>query len=1154
MVFFYHNLFPTGLRSLPMKITWKKAIALALALCAVLGMMLPAAGDVHAVSTASDLSYQQYLDRGYGPVTDLGIALHGDMQFTDHSALLSYNNEQYLLAPAKGGVFFVFRLSEFLRSDNQSVGNWIYDEVDIGGGFEGIACDSYGITYISNGGNSIYVYDISKKGQLETINVGHSVQQIVIDENNNLFVTTGDCKVIKISKIYGQYEITELSDLSGEVTYLSGIAYGGGRVYVSGNKNLKADNIAGSYIYQIVPYISSKSYEYRYYHSAKGGFVYLSYASGLVFAANTGHCGSMVVLNASDLSSTAIPMKLRILNTDANGNKLDSSNSAKYLELTDAKYQTYYEQYYQECYSGMSIIGMVTDARNGYVYFLTADTYDGIDSNTDADQMNKGFWRFNISAWSSGNPEPAEHVGSFNSKGIDSKNTALRVRNPYVTVTDSETGDTSTYIFTTAPATPYLWCIENSNPNNSVYAPTGTALKTLLNDAYTIAVTRSISTGIGSTAAYVGGYLTPVVASYSPTNSTPLDTNLFSSGHAQTDSMIVYKNKLYCGAYNGAYLVQYDPNAEADQQRVDLIPGGLKPAYGQARIHALAAGDDKIFFSTIPDDQRLGGIVGYFDLAGFGEEGDTKTLSQRLVILGELVPQQSIICLVYDEQADILYGSSSKYGGTSSGVDSNKNGVADHLEDPNTEAMIMVYDVAAGQHKGNFSITGMQLLSASSPTFPASKPWYIDGIGQDPVSRKLWGVVDQTIFSFSYDEETGAFSAVEEISGRKSNYVPQGNPNWFPRPIIFDGMGNVYIELFAKDVYRYTLDANNKLTDATSMGMDTRCYTLGADGNLYLIRFHGENLWRVSLQPHSIVEDLIDQASAEDAVSVANALAAYNTLDESSQALVSTRSYNRLQALQDNQCKIEQDGNTTYSSVANALATAAPNTTITLLVDYIGNITLSNNITMDLGGNSVTGNVTVTNGTLDLNGGSITGDLAVISGTVKDTTDGTGFVSGTVALQQDNGQYLPLLNGTVTRFFYYKARSLAVAPDELNPEQLNFWFDLEFTNTNAYDLIASGSASNLDIWARVCVNGRQIGADVVFDAKLRGWAAEDHTGEDNWALYVGVVNIPDAGVTITIKPYLSANGIRVSFDDLSRKVGPVTAEAFFAAWPVDLIK
>lgn len=1182
---------------------WKKVIALALCLCTVLGLMLPVAGSADAADAAGETSVlDQYKDENglyRGPLTDLGIALHGDMGFSDQSELLDYNGEQYLLAPAEGGILFVFRLSEFLRGDGQSSENWIYDQVEIGGHFRSIVCDSHGKAYISNGGDNIYVYDISKKNAegttpLDTIYLGKDVgvRYIAIDENNNLYVTTGSCKVFQISYNTPR-EITELCDLSDDLVDMAGIIYGGGHVYATGNKDSKS-GISGSYIYKLDPFVTSAVYERRTLCSAEGGFTYLSYAGGLLFASNTTSCGSMEIFNADDLTETTIPMKLRILNTDAAGNVLED-NSKKYLELTDPAYEKYKKQYYDACYSKMSILGMVTEPRNGYIYFLTSDSYDGIDSNTDADQMNKGFWRFNISAWAEGDDsQPAEHVHSFNSKGIDSKNTALRVRDPYVTVTDSQTDDTSTYIFTSAPDTPYLWRIESSNPENPVYAPTGPSLSPLLTDAYTIKQTRSIAAGTGTVstpAAYVGGYLTPVVASYDPSATVPLDNSLFSNGHAQTDSMLAYNGKLYAGCYNGAYLIQYDPTKpyNTDPKKGDINPvqlnsAGLKNSYGQARIHALAAGDDKLFFSTIPGDQKLGGIVGYFDLKGFGDESDTKPLAERLVILGELVPNQTLISLVYDTNTKILYGSSSKYGGTNSGVDTDKNGTADHLEDLNTEAMIMVFDVAEWEtnqnletaHKGNFCITEMTLLD-DTYTFPKSKPWYIDGIGQDPKSGKLWGVVDQTIFSFSYS--SGTFSVTEEIHGRKSVYKPQGNPNWFPRPILFDGNGNVFIQRTGQQVNRYTLDQNNKLTDETSMGKETRCYTLGTDGNLYLIEFHGTNIWRVSTNRVSIAEDLIYVADTEDETSKTKALAAYNELTPDEKAQVGPYYIRKYYLLNGNDCLL----NDQPSTLKDILSSVGNDDKVTLLAPQSCNITVNNGVTLDLNAQTVTGNVTVKGGTVNLNGGSINGTVTVnsgsvdlkggsitgtvnvydgtvdlkggsingnvvaTSGTVIDSTDGSGYITGTVQLTEGNGGYLPLKDTAGYRLYHYTAESLNTVWDIDDPKQMNLWFDLEFTNTAAYQLLASGIDTELKIWAEVSVNDKQLPA-VYFDEVVKDWANEENSDEDNWALYVGVTNLPDSLITITVIPHLVANGVEVTMDELSVKVGPVSAEVFFAPW------
>ncbi len=376
----------------------------------------------------------------------------------------------------------------------------------------------------------------------------------------------------------------------------------------------------------------------------------------------------------------------------------------------------------------------------------------------------------------------------------------------------------------------------------------------LLEGAFSTFTARSMAPGVPGTgvAVYVGAYLSSAVGSYSPGAKEPINASAFSNGHAQTDNMIVYKDKIYAGVYSGGYLIEYDP--KTGQVR-ELIPG-LKEDYGQLRIHGLAAGDNKIFFSTIPEDQALGGCIGWYDLA------KNTWYCERNV-----VKDQAVITLAYDEDKDILYGGTTIRGGT------NSTPTAD-------QAVLMAYDVNAKK----------VLATTTVGSLTGDKPRYISGIARDPNTGKFWGLVSQTVFSFAYNN--GKLTVTEEWEAATvpgSPYPDSASKSWFPRPIVFDRYGDMYMGFNETQygIMRFILGENGKIARAEcAVENTTRIYTIGADGNLY---YYTDRLYMLSLEgsdeeivtPVDMAIDAIleiDEVTADSGPSIQKARAAYDAL------------------------------------------------------------------------------------------------------------------------------------------------------------------------------------------------------------------------------------------------------------------------------------
>ena len=138
------------------------------------------------------------------------------------------------------------------------------------------------------------------------------------------------------------------------------------------------------------------------------------------------------------------------------------------------------------------------------------------------------------------------------------------------------------------------------------------------------------SSNDGSNQIFVGAYVSDNCAAY---NTVTEDyVNYVTTG--QTDSQIMYKGVLYAGNYSYCNLAKIDIHG-APETLMSLS------SYGQKRIHCLAAGEDKIFFSTVPADNALGGYLAWYDLATGG------TYSVKVSDLDPALADQVILSMTY---------------------------------------------------------------------------------------------------------------------------------------------------------------------------------------------------------------------------------------------------------------------------------------------------------------------------------------------------------------------------------------------------------------------------------------------------------------------------------------------------------------------------
>ena len=174
---------------------------------------------------------------------------------------------------------------------------------------------------------------------------------------------------------------------------------------------------------------------------------------------------------------------------------------------------------------------------------------------------------------------------------------------------------------------------------------------------------------------------------------------------------------------------------------------------------------------------------------------------------------------------------------------------------------------------------------------------YIGGIAADPnvdENGRFWGIVSETLFSFTYDRDTGKLSVKEELSFKKNSYPTGGNRNWFPKPFCFDGKGNLYLAFEDTGGMR-RINLENTADNERIMPMTPLYYTLGEDGNIYyaigaeLMMYPlnvTEEEWAEADKVDQMILALKGEITLESEKSIVAARAAYEALELRYKALI----------------------------------------------------------------------------------------------------------------------------------------------------------------------------------------------------------------------------------------------------------------------------
>jgi hypothetical protein len=436
-------------------------------------------------------------------------------------------------------------------------------------------------------------------------------------------------------------------------------------------------------------------------------------------------------------------------------------------------------------------------------------------------------------------------------------------------------------------------------------------------------VTRSLTSTPDGKTVFVGAYGINKLAIYDV--ATGDRTGLFDTYSHQTEGLLWYRDNLYIGNYNQGVITKFDINTGT---ATPLMVLDSTTAFAQVRMNAMAAGDGMVFVGTAPDQYRLGGVLTWFSMeedrvyvaagpnpedvyytaaglldaqgnqitqewysvatgqpAAFDEDGDGKddcyiTINEDKNGDGKndsvqrftgVIKNQSINAMVY--QNGYIIGSTTQAGGSGS----------EAIESVN--ACLFVYDVK------NMRLVKTLDLAEAIPDLTTPVP-FGDAIAADPeVTGKFWGVVSDTLFSFTFDFENEQFSVTEELSLGKEKYN-HGNNMWQSRNIVFDG-DFMYVVFGTYGTYMVNRE-NPSFRVQLSAAVPNQM-ALGADGNLYF--YNNDNTLDLQvLKIGEAVQPILDPYEAADAQGMIDALddAANITLEDEISVQAARTAYNAL--------------------------------------------------------------------------------------------------------------------------------------------------------------------------------------------------------------------------------------------------------------------
>lgn len=388
---------------------------------------------------------------------------------------------------------------------------------------------------------------------------------------------------------------------------------------------------------------------------------------------------------------------------------------------------------------------------------------------------------------------------------------------------------------------------------------------------------------------YAGAYGTNPVARYDVSSAQKID-QIKTYDH-QTDGLAWYNGKMYVGNYQSCTITELDPATGKTQSFF-----AIKAPFDQYRMHALVGGGNKIFAGTVPASNVWGGVLAWWDFdkqmtyVAFGPNPEdvyyaktqgitpaeyewhratddavvdldynkdgTVDANDCTITLEDgskvqrytgLIKNQCINAMVYKD--GYIYGSTTTAGGSGTNVST--------LKDP-ASASLFVYDVAAMKVVATLEISDA-IDGLPTPTLA------VDGITEDPdAPGKFWGVVYDTLFSFTFDIKTNTFAVKEELSFGKTNYNIRGSA-WHKRDMLH--VGDYLVASFGTKG-TYLINKSNVAENAMLSTVKPLDMVLGCDADIY---YADGSVNIKKLDVSSVLQPILDKRAAEEAAQAAAA-------------------------------------------------------------------------------------------------------------------------------------------------------------------------------------------------------------------------------------------------------------------------------------------
>ena len=726
-------------------------------------------------------------------------------------------------------------------------------------------------------GATMMIYDLDEWRLVDEVYTGiETPYGVVVDQDGKIWVT-GDNKTLYCYDPYTQTGFNTERILQGGQAYVS-CCGDDGYLYFSTMSDY------GAYIYRFNP----RTQEYTVYNTQywskfcgdmiqKGDYIY-TVASG----EQRHEIWKLDKMTGKLISSIDITKAMKTTRYVYGVNFLDDNylmvNTPAQMTIVDVRTMELLPQ--EKIGVGEYAIREVSGEIDGKRYFVT---------------INEGLCYYDIA------------TQTFGAVGGDLKNAKTGIRGKdynLATIDDSRLPGTS--IITYGGMTADGLNLYAYNPQSKAFVTLIGLVETSFAYGQNI---REIDLGkAGSGDIYFGANYDAPVQVYNTTNR-ELMQEFATNG--QADAFHWYKDQLYIGNYNGAILTRMEGNQPIALFRLN------NDAFYQARIHSISSGDDKVFVGTVPHVYQNGGLLAWYDLnteltyvvTGPNPEDVYYAKSSKVTVTNEWysavtnelvdmtkewdkdengdgvcqyfkgpIPLQSITKVIYRD--GLLFGLAAPMGGTSS------------VTPVGESAKMFVYDVA------NMKMIKVVDIGAYISDLP--KPLAsIAALDIDPdISNKFWGVVAETLFSMTYDRDTGKVTIKEELSFDKHN-LRIGN-GWFANDILFQG-DDMYV-MFYKigglcrvnrnnpkeyEQLLYNFESLSQIPESMVIAEDGDLYYTTASPNLYVLNLDiTEEERAIAKNVQDLIDIISDTVTMEDRPAIEAARAAWDAMAPANQPLV----------------------------------------------------------------------------------------------------------------------------------------------------------------------------------------------------------------------------------------------------------------------------